>query len=179
MQALAADPTANALGAAKTGPDLLSSAPGYPLRILTLITGSDTLDEAEALASEIRTFNAGIDFRLRFLDIEIEDVFCAEAETAEALEARLKDTKIVRSRGETPLEMAAGLALLLESERPHLLVITGHGALMDPAVAAAVVGPTRFAFFGRVRGEHKDALNLGEDAAIAVERMTLMAREID
>jgi len=148
------------------------------LRILTLITGPDMLAEAEALANEFRTFNAGIDFRLRFLDIEIEEVFCAEANTAEALEARLKDTKIVRSRGKTPLEMAAGLALLLESERPHLLVVVGRGDLMEPAVAAAVVGPTRFAFFGRERGKHADALELGEDAAIAVERMTLMAREI-
>ncbi|MHC4820015.1 MAG: hypothetical protein ACYTF8_18405 [Planctomycetota bacterium] len=121
------------------------------MRILTLIAGGDALPDVLRLTGEIRSFNAEIDFRLRFLHIEIE---------------------------EDPLEAAARLALVLSGERPDLLVVVGRGGLLKSGVAAARACTAKFAFFGTDRGSDGDGLDLGDDPRAAVEILTGVAREI-
>jgi len=151
------------------------------MRILTLVTGENSLPDAVALTGEIRSFNAEIDFRLRFLHIEIEEVYAAAPALSSALEQALDRIDFRPVQGDAPLDAAAHLALLLNAERPDLLVITGKGDLMEPGVAAALACGTSVGFFGTERGSKADGevgLDLGEDPHTAVERLTGVAREI-
>ncbi len=147
------------------------------MRIVTLVAGGPSLDDTEALSKAIRTFNAEVDFRLRFLDIEIEEVFCAASEDAEALRERIEGAE-VREIEADALVAAAFIALVLNGERPELVVCVGAGALAAPAIAAATAARQRLAFYGADRGQAEGALDLGEDPQIAVDRMTGMAREV-
>jgi hypothetical protein len=122
------------------------------MRILTLLAGPDALADATGLTAEIREFNAGIDFRLRFLHIEIEEAFAADEASRAALDEKLDRQQVFPVPGDDPLAASAALALLLDRERPDLLVITGPGGLLKPGVAAARAAGTKLAFFGRGRG---------------------------
>lgn len=196
------------------------------MRILTLVTGPEFVPQASRLSHEIRNFNAEIDFRLRFLHIEIEESHVALKTTREALLATRRDDGLEGEKhaafdddradvhdvsGTDPLEHAAGLALLLDRVRPDLFVVAGSGDLAAPGVAAAHVCRIRPAFYatsadgahgrgaggsGADGGDEGDGgsgsgggpnrahapdlapLDLGDDAAGAVERMTGVAREI-
>ncbi|MHC4932340.1 MAG: hypothetical protein ACYTGV_09140 [Planctomycetota bacterium] len=148
------------------------------MRILTLLAGPEALPEVVGLSAEIRAFNAEIDFRLRFLHIEIEEAFAVDAGLREALEAQLDRPGVSCVAGERPLEAAASLALLLERERPDLLVIAGRGPLLEPGLAAAGVAGTKLAFYGRGRGSADEATDLGENPKEAIERVSGVAREI-
>ncbi|MHC4134321.1 MAG: hypothetical protein ACYTDU_09740 [Planctomycetota bacterium] len=147
------------------------------MRILTLIAGGDALPDVVRLTGEIRCFNAEIDFRLRFLHIEIEEVFGVVHAVRAELEGQVERAD-VREIPKDPLEAAARLALVLNGERPDLLVIVGHGNLLASGVAAARACAAKFAFFGADRGSAEDGLDLGDDPRTAVEILTGVAREI-
>ncbi|MHC4819202.1 MAG: hypothetical protein ACYTF8_14240, partial [Planctomycetota bacterium] len=117
------------------------------MRILTLLAGGDALSDALRLTGEIRSFNAEIDFRLRFLHIEIEEVFLAVRAVGAELEGQVERAD-VREIPTEPLEAAARLALVLNAERPDLLVVVGHGNLLASGVAAARACTIKCAFFG-------------------------------
>jgi hypothetical protein len=148
------------------------------MRILTLLAGPEALPEVVGLTAEIRAFNAEIDFRLRFLHIEIEETFAADEGVKQALQAELDRFEVFCVAGDRPLEAAASLALLLERERPDLLVIAGPGPLLEPGLAAAGAAGTKLAFYGRGRGSREEATDLGEDPKGAIERVSGVAREI-
>lgn len=152
------------------------------MRILTLVTGENSLPEAVELTGEIRSFNAEIDFRLRFLHIEIEEVYAAPPALREELANRVDRLDFRAVDGDTPLEAAAHLALLISAEKPDLVVVTGAGALFEPGVAAARACGAKLGLFGADRGdpggEDSTVLDLGDDPRTAVERMTGVAREI-
>ena len=147
------------------------------MRILTLIAGGDALPDALRLTGEIRCFNAEIDFRLRFLHIEIEEVHGAARDVHADLVHQLERAE-VRAIPNDPLEAAARLALVLSGERPDLLVVVGRGDLVASGVAAARACGAKFAFFGSDRGSDGDGLDLGDDPRAAVELLTGVAREI-
>jgi hypothetical protein len=147
------------------------------MRILTLIAGGDALPDVLRLSGEIRSFNAEIDFRLRFLHIEIEEVFGSVGAVRAELEGRVERAD-VREIPEEPLEAAARLALVLDGERPDLLVIVGHGGLLASGVAAARACEAKIAFFGARRGSAEAGLDLGDDPRAAIELLTGVAREI-
>ena len=147
------------------------------MRVLTLIAGGDALPDVLRLNGEIRGFNAEIDFRLRFLHIEIEEVFGAVRAVLAELERQVERAS-VREIPEDPLEAAACLALVLNAERPDLVVIVGSGSLLASGVAAARACAARFAFFGANRGSAEDGRDLGDDPNGAVEILTGVAREI-
>jgi hypothetical protein len=147
------------------------------MRILTLIAGGEALPDVLGLSGEIRCFNAEIDFRLRFLHIEIEEVFGAVAAVRPGLEEQVERAE-VREIPQDPLEAAARLALVLDGERPDLLVVVGRGELVASGVAAARACSAKFAFYGTDRGSDKDGLDLGDDPRAAVELLTGVAREI-
>ena len=152
-------------------------APAEKMRILTLIAGADALPDALRLTGEIRDFNAEIDFRLRFLHIEIEEAHGAVQPVRIQLEAQVKRAD-VREIPPDPLEAAARLALVLSGERPDLLVIVGHGSLLAAGVAAARACAAKFSFFGADRGSAEGGRDLGDDPRAAVELLTGVAREI-
>lgn len=147
------------------------------MRILTLLAGGDALPEALRLTGEIRSFNAEIDFRLRFLHIEIEEIFLVPPEVRPELE-RCVERADAREVPEDPLEAAAHVALALHAERPDLLVVVGAGSLLRAGVAAARACRAKVAFFGAGRGSAEGGLNLGDDPRAAVELLTGVAREI-
>lgn len=147
------------------------------MRILTLIAGGDALPDVLRLTGEIRSFNAEIDFRLRFLHIEIEEVFGAVQGVTAELEGQVDRAEVREIPGD-PLEAAARLALVLDGERPDLLVVVGRGDLVASGVAAARACEAKFAFFGSDRGSDGDGLDLGDDPRAAVELLTGVAREI-
>ena len=146
------------------------------MRILTLVAGEEVIPEVCSLAREIGEFNRGIDFRLRFLNIEIEISFAATSEVAGRLDRELGRSHPLTVPG--PLGAAAALALLLDRERPALLLIAGGGPLRESGVAAAAVVGTKLALFGAGCGTIEDAMDLGDDPRLAIERMTGVAREI-
>jgi len=148
------------------------------MRVLTLVAGAQALPEALRLTEEIRTFNAEIDFRLRFLHVEIEEVHAVPAGLAGLIEERVERADVQEIPDGTALETAARLALLLVQERPSVLVIAGGGEFLDPGTAAALAYGTKLAFFGSDRGRADGALDLGTDPRAAVEGLTGVAREI-
>ena len=148
------------------------------MQILSLVTGPESVPESVRLTAEIRAFNAEIDFRLRFLHMEIDQAVAARTALVGELGAESEHMRILDVAEGPPLQTAATLALLLQRERPSLLVILGDGELQEPAAAAATAVGTRMAMFGERRGAAPDALDLGADAATAVERITGVAREI-
>ena len=87
------------------------------MRIVTLVTGPEAVEDAVRLSAEIRQFNAEIDFRLRFLDIEIEDLFAGRAAEMSGIDGRVEHA-VTRPVPPEPLPAAASLALLLDRERP-------------------------------------------------------------
>ncbi|MHC4971382.1 MAG: hypothetical protein ACYTG3_03535 [Planctomycetota bacterium] len=147
------------------------------MRILTLLAGGDALPDVLRLTGEIRSFNAEIDFRLRFLHIEIEEAFLAVQAVGAELEGQVERAD-VREIPTDPLEAAARLALILNAERPDLLVVVGHGNLLASGVAAARACTIKCAFFGADRGRTDESLDLGDDPRAAVELLTGVAREI-
>ena len=149
------------------------------MRILTLVAGVESLDDAVRLTDEIRTFNAGIDFRLRFLHIEIEQVHAVPAGLTDRLRGRMdRRGDIHEVPPGAPLDAAARLALVLHRERPQVLVIAGKGPLVEPALAAARAAGTRIAFYGTGRHRGDGALDLGADPNSALEGLTGVAREL-
>ena len=80
------------------------------MRIVALVTGPEALADAARLAGEIRSFNAGVDFRLRFLHVEIETLFGAGARAAAELVRRVDWARPFPVREEDPLRAAAGLS---------------------------------------------------------------------
>ncbi|MFI5402732.1 MAG: hypothetical protein ACHQ1G_07340 [Planctomycetota bacterium] len=149
------------------------------MRILTLVAGGEAIPDVVRLTGEIKSFNAGVDFRLRFLHIEIEEIYALPPGLRGRFEAELQRAEVREIAAEDPLEAAARLALLLSRERPDVLVVTGDGALHKAGVAAARACGTKLAFYGASRGSAEGALDLGESAREAVERLTGVAREID
>ena len=149
------------------------------MRILTLIAGREALPDVCRLQGEIRSFNAEIDFRLRFLHIEIDQVFLVAPELGAELAREVERADVRKLEAAGPLEAAARLALLLGSERPDLFVITGQGELREPGGAAAAACGTKLAFYGAGRGDVAGGRDLGEDPRAAVELLTGVAREID
>lgn len=149
------------------------------MRVLTVICGEEASSDSEALSSEIREFNAGVDFRLRFLHIEIEEVLVAPAPAgSEDKVGKAVDREIYVVPATDALLASAALALVATREHPEILLAVGTGALLKPAEAAARAAQLKLAFFGHARGEAGDALDLGDDPARAVERLTGVAREI-
>lgn len=148
------------------------------MRILTLVSGSPAVADAARLAGEVRSFNAGVDFRLRFLHIEIEALFAGAPADAEALAAEVDWAKPFAVPAADPLRASAALALLLARERPKLVVVVGDGALLAPGAAAAAEAGVRVAYFGDPRGGAEGAIDLGAEPAAALDRMTGVAREI-
>ncbi len=148
------------------------------MRIVTLISGAEALEETLRLDAEIRSFNAGIDFRLRFLHVEIEPSFAADAPVAASFRAESEKSSVVDLTVKEPLVAAAALALLLARERPALLLVVGAGPLLAPAEAAARASGTRLAYFGSGRGSGHGGIDLGEVPSSALDRLTGVAREI-
>jgi hypothetical protein len=148
------------------------------MRILTLVAGGTALPDVIRLTEEIRSFNAGVDFRLRFLHIEIDESYALPPGLLPELERGIKEPRVHEIPAEDPLEAAARLALLLNEERPDVLVVAGDGALHKAGVAAARASGTKLAFYGPARGHADGALDLGDTARGAVERLTGVAREI-
>ena len=157
---------------------VLSSSHPRPMRTLILVTGQDSVSETIDLSTEIRRFNAEIDFRLRFLDIEIEEFFAAPPASAGILSERLGSAEILALDADDSPRAAAELALTLDRQRPNLLVLVGAGPLLEPGIAAARAAESRFAHFGEPRATTDGALDLGADASGALERLTGVAREI-
>ena len=157
-------------------PLLVCFATSFSMRILTLVPGPDAVPDATRLWEEIRAFNRTVDFRLRFLHIAIEGTVAAPNDVAATLDPG-EGLKVHPVAAKNPLEASATLAILLNQERPALLIISGVGPLCDAGVAAAKVAGIRVATFGAPRASHADALDLGDDARLAVERMSGVARE--
>ncbi|MHC4547424.1 MAG: hypothetical protein ACYTEZ_01495 [Planctomycetota bacterium] len=148
------------------------------MRILTLLAGEEALPDVLGLTREIRSFNAEIDFRLRFLHIEIEEVYGVAPGVSAELRRQVERADVREIHTAGPLEAAAHLALLLNRERPDLVVIAGSGGLLEPGIAAARACRAKLAFYGAARGSAMDGRDLGEDPRAAVERLTGVAREI-
>ena len=148
------------------------------MRILTFLGGPSCVAETAALSREIRSFNAGIDFRLRFLDIGLEEVVSGAPPDTDAFRKELEDADLRSVEAGTALVLAARLALLIQEQRPDLVVVAGSGELVEPALAAAEAVGIRTAVYGRDRAEAEGALDLGDQPPVAVERMTGVAREI-
>ncbi|MFQ5843977.1 MAG: hypothetical protein ACE5JG_03220 [Planctomycetota bacterium] len=148
------------------------------MRVLTLLGGPRAVDDGAGLSREIRSFNAGVDFRLRFLDIGIEEVVLCDAEEAGARRRELQGSDLRILEPAPPLVLAAAIALRLSQERPDLLVVVGGGERTEPAVAAATAAGVRLAVYGRERPSIEGALDLGAEPAPAVERVSGVAREI-
>jgi hypothetical protein len=140
------------------------------MRIVTLITGPAAVPLALRLTEEIRSFNAEIDFRLRFLHVEIDQVVVAPP-GADHPDARTLEG------ADRPIVAAARLALLLARERPAVLVAVGEGSLLDAAAAAAEAAEVRFARFAAGNPAHKAEIDLGSEPATALDRLTGVARE--
>jgi len=152
------------------------------MRILTLLSGPEAVPFATQLTEGIRSFNAEIDFRLRFLHVEIEEVRVAGSQSAEALPATdgLPPVQVLPDCGSKSARTAvaaARLALILAKERPSVLVMVGPGALAEAAAAAAEATEVKIACFGMDEAP-QGALDLGSDAATALDRLTGVAREI-
>ena len=155
------------------------------MRILTLLSGAESVPLALQLTEGIRSFNAEIDFRLRFLHVEIEEVRVAGSSSAEALagtggkQASAEGLPPVQvlPEGERAMVAAARLALILAKERPTMVVVIGDGELAQAAGAAAEAADVKIACFGANEGP-EGALDLGSDAAAALDRLTGVAREI-
>jgi hypothetical protein len=149
------------------------------MRILTLPTSPHAVPDVVALAAEIGRFNAGIDFRLRFLDVEIDARYAASEAVSRGLSSGLPEAPIALLPDERPLQAAARLAVLLERERPDLLVVVGSGPLAQAAEAAAEASGVPWGRYGADPGDaHATGVELGADAGSAIERITGMAREI-
>lgn len=148
------------------------------MRILTLVAGKNALPDAVALAAEIRSFNAEIDFRLRFLHVEIEEVHALAPEHRSELDDEVDRATVFEVAAAPELEAAARLALLLARERPDLLVVAGDGPLREPGLAAANVAGTKIGVYGSERGAVDGAVDLGKDPRNAVGLLTGVAREI-
>ena len=95
------------------------------MRILNLVPGASALADSSRLVAEIRSFNAEIDFRLRFLHVEIDQFYAAPPDVVEKLEAELDPQLISSVPATDPLYAAALLTQILSRERPDLLVIPG------------------------------------------------------
>jgi hypothetical protein len=148
------------------------------MRILTLLSGPESVPLALELTEAIRCFNAEIDFRLRFLHVEIEEVRVAGSASAGALTQSDAQPAIqILPDGEREALAAARLALVLSKERPMMLVIVGAGQLATAAVAAGQAAEMKIACFGAEIAPEA-TLDLGTDAAAAVDRLTGVAREI-
>jgi len=140
------------------------------MRILTLVTNSEAVPLAVRLAEEFRSFNSEIDFRLRFLHIEIDAVVYAPVGVELEGAIEIPDSASVAVS-------AARLALILSRERPSALVSIGKGALQEAAAAAALAADVRFArFCGDAAAEGE--IDLGTEPATALDRLTGVAREI-
>jgi hypothetical protein len=148
------------------------------MRILTLVASAEALADVIRLTGEIKGFNSEVDFRLRFLHIEIEEVYALPPGLRGRLEQAVSRPALHEVGTEDPLEAAARLALLLSRERPDVLVVAGDGVLHKAGVAAARACGTKLAFYGPARGRAEGALDLGDDPRSAVERLTGVAREI-
>ncbi len=155
------------------------------MRILTLLAGENSRAAATDLTAEIRRFNAEIDFRLRFLHVEIEEVHVVLTAAQEAVQSDEGSAPPIVVSETGPLQLAARLALLFSQERPDAAVIVGPGDLSDAGFAAGAVTGIKMATFGppaeasdAVKGSEAGVLDLGADAAVAVERLTGVAREI-
>jgi hypothetical protein len=148
------------------------------MRILTLVAGEGSVAEAAGLLEQIRTFNACIDFRLRFLHMEIEQVHAVPAGQGEEIRRRAERAEVHEIPPEPPLEAAARLALLLQKERPQVLVIAGAGPLLEPGLAAARVAGTPVAVYGTGREVRDGVLDLGADPNRALEGLTGVVREV-
>lgn len=149
------------------------------MRILTLLSGPEAVPLAVQLSEEIRSFNTEIDFRLRFLHVEIEEVCVAATDVAETLPDRATRPQLHMLEGADRETLAAArLALILAQERPRIMVALGSGALVEPAAAAAEAAGVKFAQFGGGAGAREGALDLGEEPAVALDRLTGVAREI-
>jgi hypothetical protein len=146
------------------------------MRILTLLAGGEAVPDVIRLTGEIREFNSEIDFRLRFLHIEIEEVYALPPGLRGQLVEAVPRAEVREIATDDPLEAAARLALLLSRERPDLMVVTGDGLLHEAGVAAARACGTKLAFYGASRGSAEGALDLGADPRAAVERLTGVAR---
>lgn len=146
------------------------------MRILTLLAGGEAVPEVIRLTGEIRGFNSEIDFRLRFLHIEIEEVYALPPGLRARVEEAIERAEVREIPADDPLEAAARIALLLSRERPDVLIVAGDGVLHKAGVAAARACGTKLAFYGRGRGKADGALDLGEDPRAAVERLTGVAR---
>jgi len=146
------------------------------MRILTLLAGGEALPDVVRLTGEIRDFNSEIDFRLRFLHIEIEEIYAVPPGLRVQLEQSVTRAEVREVDGADPLEAAARLALLFNRERPDVVIVTGEGVLHEAGVAAARVCGTKLAFYGPARGCAEGALDLGAEPRAAVERLTGVAR---
>lgn len=149
------------------------------MRVFTLVGGPAAVPETVRLSRAIREFNAGLDFRLRFLHVEIDEVFGVPASARDALarEVEPAEVRAVPDRG--PLFASAALGLAIEKARPDLVVVVGEGELVAPGVAAAEAAGRRFGFFGCPRAAADGGIDLGDDTEMALQRMTGMAREIE
>ena len=149
------------------------------MRILTLLSGPESVPLALELTEAIRCFNAEIDFRLRFLHVEIEEVRVAGSESAGSLPQSETHAPVqVLPPGEREAVSAARLALFLAKERPMVLVIVGAGPLAGAAAAAGEAADVKMACFG-AEISPDGVLDLGSEAATALDRLTGVAREIN
>jgi len=149
------------------------------MRILTLLSGPESVPLALELTEAIRCFNAEIDFRLRFLHVEIEEVRVAGSESAGSLPQPDGHPPVqTLPHGDREALAAARLALVLAKERPMMLVIVGAGSLAGAAAAAAEAADVKIACFGAEIAPD-GVLDLGSEAATALDRLTGVAREIN
>ena len=142
-----------------------------------LIAGADAVPDATRLWDAIGVFNRALDFRLRFLHLDIEGALAAPAGVADSLGSEQGLTVHPMAPSNAPLA-AAALAMLLDRERPKMLIIVGSGELVSAGIAAAEASGTDLGLFGDARGSAEGALDLGLDAKLAVDRMTGVAREL-
>ena len=155
------------------------------MRILTLLSGPESVPLALELTEAIRSFNAEIDFRLRFLHVEIEEIRVAGSESAGSLpQSDTHPTIQTLPHGEREALAAARLALVLAKERPMVLVIVGAGSLAGAAAAAAEAADVKIACFGAAASPEaqkapEGVLDLGSEAAAALDKLTGVAREIN
>lgn len=148
------------------------------MRILTLVSGPEAVADAVRLSREIRAFNAGVDFRLRFLHIEIEEVLCVTAATRPGLDSQVERAEIRLLPEGGPLPVAATLAILAHEQRPDLVVIVGTGPLRDAGLAAASAAARPVAFFAGPPTSAEGSMDLGGDPGMAIEKLTGVAREV-